>query len=130
MKESSSRPRGKSKSTQSFSPKDRIDHTVFGLGTIVTINPFHTTIAFDEQGTRKFVTSMVKLSPSDAPPPAKRVSKKAKAKVKPKAKAKAKAAKKATTKATKKTTTKATKKATTKATKKVASKAKKTKVKK
>jgi hypothetical protein len=56
-----------------FSPKDRIDHSVFGLGTIVEIDERHTTIAFDDAGTRKFVTSMVKLASSDTPKPKKRV---------------------------------------------------------
>ena len=56
----------------SFSPKDRVDHSVFGLGTIVDINEHYTTIAFDESGTRKFVTSMVKLAASDTPAPARR----------------------------------------------------------
>jgi hypothetical protein len=38
----------------------------------------YTTIAFDESGTRKFVTRMVKLEPSDTPAPARRVRKKKK----------------------------------------------------
>jgi hypothetical protein len=60
----------------SFSAKDRIDHSVFGLGTIVDINEHYTTIAFDESGTRKFVTRMVKLSASETPAPARRGGKK------------------------------------------------------
>jgi hypothetical protein len=60
---------------QAYAPKDRIEHAVFGLGTIVEIDEQHALIAFDETGTRKFVTSMVKLAPSDAPPPARRVRK-------------------------------------------------------
>jgi hypothetical protein len=66
----------KAKKAQSFSAKDRIDHYVYGLGTIVEINERHTTIAFDENGTRKFLTDVVKLSPSDTPAPAKRTTKK------------------------------------------------------
>ena len=53
-----------------LSPKTRIDHAVFGLGTILDSNERYTTIAFDEHGTRKFLTDMVKFDPSDAPPPA------------------------------------------------------------
>jgi hypothetical protein len=60
----------------SYSPKDRVAHSVFGTGTIVDINEHYTTIAFDESGTRKFVTSMVKLSASDTPAPARRGGKK------------------------------------------------------
>jgi hypothetical protein len=61
--------RGTAKKVVGFSPTDRIDHSVFGLGTIVQIDEWPTTIAFDESGTRKFVTSMVKLAPSDTPAP-------------------------------------------------------------
>ena len=71
------------KSKQVFAAKDRIDHPVFGLGTIVEINERHTTIAFDEAGTRKFVTSMVKMTQSDTPAPARRVRKKTPVKKKP-----------------------------------------------
>lgn len=60
-----------SKSTLAYAPKDRIDHSVFGLGTLIEIDERHTTIAFDESGTRKFVTDMVELEPSDTPAPAK-----------------------------------------------------------
>ena len=66
------------KKTKSFAPKDRIEHSVFGTGTIVELDQWHTVIAFDEGGTRKFVTSMVKLAPSDTEPPAKPVRKKKK----------------------------------------------------
>ncbi len=67
------------KKIKAFSPKDRIDHHVFGLGTIVEINESRTTIAFDNAGTRRFVTSMVKLVQSDIPAPAKPVRRKKKA---------------------------------------------------
>ncbi len=56
-----------------FGPKDRIEHAIFGLGTIIEIDEQHALIAFDTSGTRKFVTSMVKLAPSIVPPPARRV---------------------------------------------------------
>lgn len=72
MRETSNGVRSMARNLLAFSPKDRIDHSVFGLGTIVQIDERRTTIAFDDNGTRKFVTSMVKLAPSDAPAPAKR----------------------------------------------------------
>ena len=100
------------KKTTSFAPKDRIDHKVFGTGTILELDRWHTVIAFDSGDTKKFVTSIVKLAPSDTEPPAKPVRKKkkkkttkakakAKAKAKPKAKPKAKAKAKAKPKASK-----------------------------
>jgi len=72
MRDTSNGLRGMAKNLLAFSPKDRIDHAVFGCGTIVEINERRTTIAFDESGTRKFVTSMVKLAPSDKQAPPKR----------------------------------------------------------
>jgi hypothetical protein len=109
------------KKTTSFAPKDRIEHKLFGTGTILELDQWHTVIAFDNGETKKFVTSIVKFAPSDTEAPAKPVRRKKK-----------KAAAKKTT--TKKTATKkaATKKTATKkaATKKTASKkpaAKKTK---
>ena len=71
MRERTGAARGTGKG-RDFSPKDRVDHTVFGLGTIVRIDPHRTTVAFDQSGTRKFVTSLVELSPSDAPLPPRR----------------------------------------------------------
>jgi len=84
MSESSKPTRAKSGAALNLSPKDRVSHSIFGPGTIVSSNEWHTTIAFDESGTRKFVTNMVKLSPSDTPAPARQVTKKkAKRKAKP-----------------------------------------------
>jgi len=117
------------KSSPTFRPKDRIDHFKFGLGVIVEVNDAYTTIAFDEEGTRKFVNTILKLNHSDAPAPAKPARKKAASK---KATAKKATAKKATAKkatAKKATAKKATaKKATTKkaTTKKAAAKKTKT----
>ena len=62
------------KKTKEFAAKDRIDHHVYGTGTIVDVNENYTTIDFDEAGTRKFVTSIVKLSPTDVPAPTRRKS--------------------------------------------------------
>jgi len=67
------------KDTVTFRPKSRIDHAVYGLGTIVEVNERHTTIAFDGAGTRKFITTIVKLVGSDTPEPAKPARRKAKA---------------------------------------------------
>jgi len=64
--------RAAERNVAAYSAKDRIDHSVFGLGTIVEIDERRTTILFDESGTRKFVTNMVKLAPSDSPAPARR----------------------------------------------------------
>jgi len=60
------------KSTLAFSAKARIQHAVFGLGTVVTADERRTTIAFDDSGTRRFVTRMVQLVASDTPAPKKR----------------------------------------------------------
>ena len=63
-----------------FAVNQRISHSVYGLGTIREIDHRLTTIDFDENGRRKFVTSMVQLEPSDIeapkPPPKKGRSKK------------------------------------------------------
>lgn len=66
------------KKTPAFSPQDRIDHSVYGLGTIVEVNERYTTIDFDETGVKKFLTSMVKLSFSSTSAPEKPVKKKKK----------------------------------------------------
>jgi hypothetical protein len=65
------------KNAAGFSAKDRIDHHVYGLGTIAEVNERHTTIVFDQAGTKKFMTSVVKLTHSDAPAPAKPARRKA-----------------------------------------------------
>ena len=57
------------KDAQAFSAKDRIDHSTYGLGTISEVNERHTTILFDDAGTKKFVTHLVKLVRSDTPAP-------------------------------------------------------------
>lgn len=64
--------------TPSFRPKTRVDHSVFGTGTIVEADERFTTIAFDEAGTRKFVTRMVELVHTDTPAPARRARQKKK----------------------------------------------------
>lgn len=62
-----------------FRPKNRVDHAVYGLGTILEVNEWHTTIAFDGAGTKKFMTTMVKLVGSDSPAPVKTGQRKVKA---------------------------------------------------
>ena len=66
------------KDAQSFSAKDRIDHATYGLGTISEVNERYTTILFDDAGSKKFMTGMVKMVRSDtpAPTPVRRVRKK------------------------------------------------------
>jgi len=59
------------KNTQLFSENDRVNHAVFGLGTIRRSDERRTTIAFDDSRTRIFVTSMVQLEHSSMPPPPK-----------------------------------------------------------
>ena len=59
------------KKAGAFAANDRINHFIYGLGTISEVNERHTTIVFDENGTRKFVTRMVKLEHSNTPAPAK-----------------------------------------------------------
>lgn len=66
------------KSTLAFSAKARIQHAVFGLGTVVAADAQRTTIAFDDAGTRKFVTRMVQLVASDTPAPKRRGTRKKK----------------------------------------------------
>ena len=58
------------KDTNTFAVNERISHHVYGLGTISAIDHAHTTIDFDENGRRKFVTSMVQLEHKDIPAPA------------------------------------------------------------
>jgi hypothetical protein len=68
------------KNAETFSVNDRIVHSVYGPGTISRVDARHTTIVFDEAGTKKFVTSMVQLEQTTTPAPAKTPrSKKAKA---------------------------------------------------
>ncbi len=69
LQRTSSRLRPTKKKTPAFSPQDRIDHSVYGLGTIVEVNERHTSIDFDEAGIKKFMTSMVDLSSSGTPAP-------------------------------------------------------------
>ena len=59
------------KSAEVFSLNDRINHAVYGTGTIIQTNARHTTITFDENGTKKFVADIVRLERSNTPAPTK-----------------------------------------------------------
>ncbi len=59
------------KGSEAFAVNDRIKHSVYGLGTISELNAQHTTILFDENGRKKFLTSVVQLERSSTPAPAK-----------------------------------------------------------
>ena len=78
-----------SKATSAFAVSERVTHFMYGPGTITEIGHVYTTIDFDENGRRKFVTTMVQLEPTTivAPAPVK------KSKAKPKVPKAAKAAK-------------------------------------
>ena len=58
------------KNSSGFAPNERVNHSIYGLGTISEINDLHTVIDFDENGRRKFVTSIVRLERTDVLPPA------------------------------------------------------------
>jgi hypothetical protein len=53
-----------------FSIGDRVSQPQYGSGTVAAANEYHTTIDFDDHGSRTFATSMVKLERSStvAPP--------------------------------------------------------------
>ena len=59
-----------SKPTNTFAVSERVTHFMYGPGTITEIGNVYTTIDFDENGRRKFVTTMVQLEPTDILPPA------------------------------------------------------------
>ena len=62
-----------------FSIGDRVSQPQYGAGTVAAANEHHTTIDFDEHGSRTFATPLVKLerSATVAPPCAKAVRRKA-----------------------------------------------------
>ena len=78
MADSGDTPRSKTKSTMKFAAKDRVEHSVFGSGTITSISTTRTTVDFDESGPKTFVTSMVRLAQSDTPAPPPRTRRKKK----------------------------------------------------
>ena len=48
---------------------DRVLQPTYGVGDVIEVTGDHVTIAFDSGGVRKFVASIVHLTPSDAPRP-------------------------------------------------------------
>jgi hypothetical protein len=52
-----------------FSIDDRISNPAYGEGTVRAVDEKYTTIEFDESGTRRFLTSLVKLERSESPGP-------------------------------------------------------------
>lgn len=60
------------KNPSGFAVNERIQHEDYGPGTIVNIGPVHTTIEFDQAGTKKFMSSMVKLERTDVAAPQRR----------------------------------------------------------
>ena len=54
-----------------FSVGDRVSQSQYGAGTVTAVDERHTIIAFDEHGSRTFVTSIVKLEASDTEKPVK-----------------------------------------------------------
>jgi hypothetical protein len=56
---------------QAFSVTDRVLSATYGQGTITHMDEKYTTIEFDENGKRKFLTALVQLEKSDSPAPVK-----------------------------------------------------------
>ena len=57
---------------RSFRKDDRVAHARFGTGVIIAVDARYTLIAFDEEGVRKFLTTLVQLERSELPLPVKR----------------------------------------------------------
>jgi hypothetical protein len=60
------------KNSNGFSVNERIQHEDYGPGTITNIGPLHTTIEFDQAGTKKFMNSLVRLERTDVAAPQRR----------------------------------------------------------
>jgi len=54
-----------------FSVGDRVSQSQYGTGTVTGVDERHTIIAFDEHGSRTFITAIVKLEASDTEKPVK-----------------------------------------------------------
>lgn len=52
-----------------WKPGARVEHQVFGAGTVLECNDQHTVIHFDDHGRRKLASSVVVLKPSTTPDP-------------------------------------------------------------
>jgi hypothetical protein len=57
---------------RTFRKDDRVSHTRFGPGVVIDVDARYTLIAFDEDGVRKFLTTLVQLDRSELPLPVKR----------------------------------------------------------
>ena len=59
-------------SKPAFAPAAQVEHTKYGLGSVISCNEEHVVIKFDDHGEKKFVLSMVmpNLKKSDRQPPA------------------------------------------------------------
>ncbi len=55
-----------------FSVGDRVSQPQYGAGTVAAANEYHTTIDFDEHGSRTFATPIVKLERSETVAPMKK----------------------------------------------------------
>ena len=58
-----------------YTPGDRVMHTQYGDGTLVSANEYHTVIDFGAHGVRTFSSPRVVLSASSTPAPPKPVRK-------------------------------------------------------
>ena len=54
-----------------FSVGDRVSQSQYGAGTVTGVDERHTIIAFDEHGSRTFITAIVNLEASDTEKPVK-----------------------------------------------------------
>lgn len=54
-----------------FTAGDRVNHSSYGDGTIVSTNAYHTVIDFDEHGQRTFSSPKVVLTATSTPAPPK-----------------------------------------------------------
>jgi len=57
---------------RSFRKDDRVSHTRFGLGVVIEVDAHYTLIEYDEEGMRKFLTTLVQLERSELPLPVRR----------------------------------------------------------
>lgn len=55
-----------------YAPGAQVEHSRFGLGSVMSCNDDHVVIKFDDHGEKKFITSIVlpALKKSDRQPPA------------------------------------------------------------
>ena len=56
-----------------YGPGDRVTHSQYGDGTLVSANEYHTVIDFDAHGVRRFSSPRVVLNTASTPAPPKPV---------------------------------------------------------